>query len=457
MNLCIILGVISFVAASVLVPVLLLVPCWSKYSLRCPATTTQGPYVQLNFQLQGECSTFQNSATLNELAAIIRSSVATQGSLPVSYVSVTSTNSSCLGTTGRKMLEGGQGIVVIKIQYPSPDVTQSTANNLALSLSTATVAGNVFTSAQLAAYLINGPPYIIPYLPYSTFSPPPSPPPGTSSSSTSTGTVMTIFNFYLSNTSTGQAPEQIFAFVPDSGDAFYTIEGLNSTQKSQLRSGQQIQIGPPPGGPPSGSAFGPKSSGPNGPAWQAGEATINVLVDSAFIPQGPEPGSGSGSGPGPGPGPGPGKRRALATVTTSSLSTLFIPISFSGCTTSSSSTYSAPSYTQASIKSAVFDGSSSYASLSSMFSQCSYGKTVLTSSNSFVAPLVTIGCSGKIYGNSWKTSACTSADYKGWADTADLEVLSKYDIDTNSYFTTVYIVPSDSACSWSTSGEILFS
>ena len=86
-------------------------------------------------------------------------------------------------------------------------------------------------------------------------------------------------------------------------------------------------------------------------------------------------------------------------------------------------------------------------SLSSMFSSCSFNKSKL-SSGSTVAPIVTLGCSGKIYGNSWRSSACTSADYVGWADAADLAVLAQFDIDPNSYDYISYIVPRETQCSW---------
>ena len=113
-------------------------------------------------------------------------------------------------------------------------------------------------------------------------------------------------------------------------------------------------------------------------------------------------------------------------MTASTYSVLFVPLSFEGCS-SSSGTYSAPSYTQTTIN--------TYMSwVQSMFSTCSYGKTRLTSST--VAPLTKLACSGKIYGSSWSAKTCTSADYVGWADTANLAILSGSDLDSNFYSTT---------------------
>ena len=86
------------------------------------------------------------------------------------------------------------------------------------------------------------------------------------------------------------------------------------------------------------------------------------------------------------------------------------------------------------IESVVFEASSTSTTLGSLWRNCSNGKTLLTSSNSYVAPVIKMSCSGKIYGNSWTTSgSCSSSDYIGWADTAELKTLASYDVDANSY------------------------
>ena len=86
------------------------------------------------------------------------------------------------------------------------------------------------------------------------------------------------------------------------------------------------------------------------------------------------------------------------------------------------------------IESVVFEASSSSTTLGSLWRNCSNGLTLLTSSNSYVAPVVKMSCSGKIYGNTWTTSgSCSSSDYVAWADTADLKTLASYDVDANSY------------------------
>ena len=140
----------------------------------------------------------------------------------------------------------------------------------------------------------------------------------------------------------------------------------------------------------------------------------------------------------------------IVTVTKTSLSVLIIPIVFpTTCQTGSGSTYASPVYTQSALSTMLTGAATGGSlSLSSMFSSCSFNKTKLSSAST-VSPPITIACTGKIYGNTWSSSTCTSSSYVAWADSADLSALSAYDIDPNSYDFISYIIPPDAPCSWS--------
>ena len=422
-----------FILAAVLIPVLILVPCSSKYTLRTSCASSSGPSFSLRFELDADCSALTNATSIAEMSSLIISSLALQSSLAA--LSVTSSTNTCQSVGRRHLVAGGQAFIKVLFQWPKGAISEAAANNLALTLSSVSVAAAIFDGPTLARYSINGPPYIVPYLNSNTFSPPPSPPPG-SPSTTQGYSVVSISSIFTDQSQSPQPPGQSFFLYPSNGDvAFYVMEGLNSTQTSSLRSGQQIQIGPPSGGPPSGVPFGPNPNGAQGPTWQGQGASIDIIADAAFVPQDPAviPQS-------------QGKRRRM-TVTMSTLSVLYIPISFEGCTLpSGSGTYAAPSYTQTSIQT-LRDWTSS------MFSSCSYGKTTMTSASTSVSPVLKLACSGKIYGNSWTARTCASSDYIAWADTADLNNLASYDIDSNSYTYHIYILPDDTACSWSTTSR----
>ncbi|KAL4439956.1 hypothetical protein ABPG75_002957 [Micractinium tetrahymenae] len=92
-------------------------------------------------------------------------------------------------------------------------------------------------------------------------------------------------------------------------------------------------------------------------------------------------------------------------------------------------------YTVPQIKAAVSDSAS-------LYSSCSYGKTMQTA---LVAdPPVRLNCSGSSNGVPWSWATCSFDDINGWANAAD-EALAARGVSPDASFYTVYLVP-PSAC-----------
>ncbi|KAL4859446.1 Autolysin [Chlorella vulgaris] len=136
-------------------------------------------------------------------------------------------------------------------------------------------------------------------------------------------------------------------------------------------------------------------------------------------------------------------------VLRSDVITLFLPLSFEGCTKAAGGTYSKPWYTQADVEDLVFTGGSTGISLASLYSNCSYGQTTMSRATSRVAPVTKLACSGtSVYGNAYSAAgACSFADFQGWAEAA-LTAAAASGIAVNTYFYKLIIVPEGTSCGW---------
>lgn len=71
------------------------------------------------------------------------------------------------------------------------------------------------------------------------------------------------------------------------------------------------------------------------------------------------------------------------------------------------------------VKQAIFqEANRDGITVGSLYNQCSYGKTRLTSLNSLVAPLVKLPCNGTTNDVAWTFSKCDFDDFNGYAGTA---------------------------------------
>ncbi|KAL4421234.1 hypothetical protein ABPG75_010525 [Micractinium tetrahymenae] len=100
-----------------------------------------------------------------------------------------------------------------------------------------------------------------------------------------------------------------------------------------------------------------------------------------------------------------------------------------------------PLTTVAAVKRAVFEESNPRGvTVGSTLNKCSYGITKLTSSSSFVAPLLNLPCNSTNNGVNWTFSKCDFDDFNGYAEAAD-EALRQRGVNLDAYKHRVYLLP----------------
>ena len=78
-------------------------------------------------------------------------------------------------------------------------------------------------------------------------------------------------------------------------------------------------------------------------------------------------------------------------------------------------------------------GSDGSTTLGGLYRTCSYGQSMLTRNNSWVAPIVKLPCAGtSSWGTPYRSQSCDYADFVGWSEAA-MDQLRAQGINPDAY------------------------